>query len=132
MNFKASEEMPIFLSEIEAHVNGSVKLEKALVTWPYGVFCPNLQAEVQGTVGFKVKSMDKGLTLLTDLQVLEGYIRSRETLEWDEWNIPWETVLTSPYHTLLVSSVALSLVVFGIHKKGVRIRIIRSKSRHKD
>jgi hypothetical protein len=113
----------VFMSDVEVRVGGFVRFRRALVTWPYGVLCADLPMEVEGFLGFRVMSMGEGFVFLSNLEI-GGVSRvlTQQALQLDEWDIPWWTVLTSPYHIFLVYLVFLGLVFLWVRGKRVGIR----------
>ena len=112
------EELVAYMSDAQVSVNGYTKFEKAFISWPYGIYNPALPMEVNGPMTFKVNVMDQDFSLISELKVDGAYkVFTEQQVKWNEWDIPWLTVLTSPYHIILVASIITGLVVYIWRKK---------------
>jgi len=110
-------ELVVYTSDAQASANGYTEFEKAFMSWPYGIYNPELPMEVSGPITFKVNVMDQDFSLISELKVEGEYkVLTQQQVTWNEWDIPWHTILTSPYHILLVTSIATVLVVYTWRK----------------
>jgi len=106
------EELVAYVSGAQVTVNGYTKFEKAFMSWPYGIYNPELPMEVNGPITFRVDVMDQDFSLISELKVEGKYqVLTQQQVKWNEWDIPWQTILTSPYHIILVASIVVGLVV---------------------
>ena len=112
------EELVMYMSDAQVSANGYTEFEKAFISWPYGIYDPELPMEVNGPIEFKVNVMDQDFSLISELRVDGEYkVLTQQQVKWNEWDIPWLTVLTSPYHIILVVGIVTGLVIQNLRKK---------------
>jgi hypothetical protein len=107
-------------------VDGLIRVEKVFISGLYGgdlgFYTPMLRAEIEGLTSFKVKLMDKDFSLVSELKVDGVYKVFLQQVKWNEWDIPWLAILSSPYHLLLIS-VIIAIVAVNKIKKRYRFKI---------
>jgi hypothetical protein len=118
-NLTSSEkEFVVYINEAQLSANGYTRFEKAFISWPYNIYDPELPMEVTGPITFKVNAMDQGYSLISELELKGTYkVLTQQKVTWNEWNIPWIAVLTSPWHILLVSAIATMIVAYEAKRR---------------
>jgi len=111
------EELVAYMSNAQVSAKSYTKFEKAFISWPYIIYNPTLPMVVNGSVTFKVNMMDQDFSLISKLKIEGDYKTLTQQVTWNEWNIPWLEVLSSPYHLLIVSTIAATLIIYEVRKK---------------
>ena len=95
--------LEIYMNNPQIEVNGSALFEKAFISWPYKIYNPGLSMNASGKIRYKVNAMDNSFSLISEFDIQGRYkIITQSQIRWNEWDIPWPTVITSPYHSLLI------------------------------
>ncbi len=88
--------------------------------------------EVIGNVTFEIAQSDNGINFIDNF-AFDGkwfYPTTEQTQQpsFTEMDIPWLSVLTSPFHVILVTAISAVLVVYAIlpRRKTIRIKQVRA------
>ena len=100
---------------------GQTVFAKGYVGWigsPDKVTSEGDRFSINGNVSFTIDSVDGTTALLSNLTYSgSAMIPAASTATWNELDIPWYTILTSPYHILLVALMTVSIIVwYGLKK----------------
>jgi hypothetical protein len=100
------EELVVYISNVLLSSVGHTGFEKAFISWPYGIYDTELPMEVNGNTTFRIKIMDQDFSSISELGVKGQYnVLTKQQVTWNEWNIPWLAVVSSPYNILLVAAI---------------------------
>jgi hypothetical protein len=101
--FSLNGDLEIYMNNPQIEVNGSAFFEKAFISWPYNIYNPGFPMNASGNIHYKVNAMDNSFSLISAFNIRGTYkIITQSQIRWNEWDIPWSTVITSPYHILLI------------------------------
>jgi hypothetical protein len=106
--FSLNGDLEIYMNNPQIEVNGSVFFEKAFISWPYNIYNPGFPMNASGNIHYKVNAMDNSFSLISAFNIRGTYkIKTQSQIQWNEWDIPWPTVITSSYHILLIDVIIL-------------------------
>ena len=113
----SNEDLIVYMANVRVTATGLARFEKAFVSTPYKVLCLNSPMEVDGQANFVVNTVDEGFVLISGLKVDGKYtvFIPSESNEQSEWKIPWASVVTSPYHILLL--ICISIILVAYHRR---------------
>ncbi len=102
-------------------VNGQTLFHKAYVGWIGSsdkVPSEGQQFTIMGNATFTIDCVDGTSALISGLNY-DGmaHIPSSPTVSWNELDIPWFTILTSPYHLLFLFSIIATPIAWYVRKK---------------
>jgi hypothetical protein len=117
-------ELIVYMSNARLSISGYTKFEKAFISWPYSIYDPELPVEFTGQVAFMVNVMDLDFSLISKLEVGNGYaVLTEQQVKWNEWDLPWQRILTSPIHLILLISIFSCAIVYILGGRLKRSRI---------
>jgi hypothetical protein len=124
VNFAPRNDFVVFINNNRVLSEGNTYFEKAFISWPYNIYDLELPMEINGSVSFKTNVMGQDFTLISELEVKGFYkVFSEQQVQWNEWNVPWSTILTSSYNILLVCTITATAVLSEAKKRHwLRIR----------
>ncbi len=103
-------------------VQGQTNFTKAYIGWIGStdkVPSEGDQFTIKGNASFTIDCMDRTTALLSNLVYTGSASTSKAAsiIPWNEMDIPWYTILTSPYHLLLITSIIVAILAwFGLSK----------------
>lgn len=110
----------LFVRSPTMQVYGKTLFEKAYIGWigsPHSVRSEGYSFKIEGNTLFKVKFADNNIALISHLKYNgTATVYSPLIPRWNEWNIQWYKVLTSPYHFLLLGVIAIFVLKKRIFK----------------
>jgi hypothetical protein len=101
-------------------LNGSTFMENAyLSTGPKSVIVYGLPVTIVGQISFQVDSIDQGTVRISNLSISGEIIFQKLKGKWNEWDINWMQVITSPYHFILIAS-TLTVILYPLYRHAKR------------
>jgi hypothetical protein len=126
----SNRELTVYMSNARLLISGYTKFEKAFISWPYSIYDPELPVEFTGQVAFTINIMDLDFSLISKLEVSNEYaVLTEQQVKWNEWDLPWQRILTSPINLILLISIFSCVIVYllGMRLKRSRISVSLEK-----
>ena len=92
-------------------------ISSAYIGWTgssYKVTSEGDEFSIKGNASFTVECSDGTTALLSNLTYTGVATTVVSSSSWNEFDIPWYSILTSPYHLLLVGAIGCIVLVYGV------------------
>ena len=98
-------------------IAGQTIFSSAYIGWTgssYKVTSEGDEFSIKGNASFTVECSDGTTALLSNLTYTGVATTVVSSSSWNEFDIPWYSILTSPYHLLLVGAIGCIVLVYGV------------------